>query len=151
MLFYSEMCMQYPLFVENEILKSIIYTDSMSVLQSLDSPSLGHPLIQEVKNMYLHLRLKNFRVVFYWVPSHMGIARNHMADVAPKSATIFLPQLLYYVDIRSAIAHLIQATFLFLCVAVQCDDEPLSCSSNPLRGTSSSGVTGITTPRYPSV
>ncbi|GBN23037.1 hypothetical protein AVEN_125434-1 [Araneus ventricosus] len=30
----------------------------------------------------------------------------------------------------SAIAHLIQATFLVLRVAVQCDDEPLSCSFN---------------------
>ncbi|GBL82583.1 hypothetical protein AVEN_263671-1 [Araneus ventricosus] len=30
----------------------------------------------------------------------------------------------------SATAHLIQATFLFLRVAVKCDDEPLSCSFN---------------------
>ncbi|XP_055940827.1 uncharacterized protein LOC129971257 [Argiope bruennichi] len=90
---------------EQQIHKSVIYTDSLSVLQALNSSSLGHPLLQEVKKIYRLLYLKNIRVLLSWIPSHMGISGNEIADTVAKSASVILPQRISYKDMRTAIIH----------------------------------------------
>lgn len=68
----------------------IIYTDSISVLESLQSGNTSHPLIANVVTHYLRLRRRGFHILFSWVPAHVGIRGNELADTAAKSASITL-------------------------------------------------------------
>ncbi|GBN17961.1 Putative protein in type-1 retrotransposable element R1DM [Araneus ventricosus] len=66
---------------DNERLK--IFTDSKSVLQSLESSQIHASVILDIKNI-----LKNKKCIeFYWVKAHIGIRGNEMADVLAKNAT----------------------------------------------------------------
>ncbi|GBM46884.1 hypothetical protein AVEN_10726-1 [Araneus ventricosus] len=88
---------------EHEIRKSILYTDSMSLWESLRSPSTHNPLIKEVKDFYRHLLSKGARIPFSSVPSHVGITGNELADKSAKSATEFLTRPIVYADVGSAV------------------------------------------------
>ncbi|GBL98589.1 hypothetical protein AVEN_19659-1 [Araneus ventricosus] len=83
--------------------KSILYTDSMSLLESLRSSSTCNPLIKEVEDFYRHLLSKGDQILFSWVPSHVGITGNELADKSAKSATEFLTRPIVYADVRSAV------------------------------------------------
>ncbi|GBN47403.1 hypothetical protein AVEN_191596-1 [Araneus ventricosus] len=69
----------------------IIYIDSLSVLQSLQSFHYHrHPLVFEVLDFNYRLYSRGFTVLFCWVPAHVGISGNEQADKAAKSAAHFL-------------------------------------------------------------
>ncbi|XP_055944481.1 uncharacterized protein LOC129975443 [Argiope bruennichi] len=70
--------------------KYIIYTDSLSVLQSLKSShyhSKNPPLVLKILNLFNRLSSRGFTILLSWVPSHVGIGGNEKADSAAKSAT----------------------------------------------------------------
>ncbi|GBO38957.1 hypothetical protein AVEN_164361-1 [Araneus ventricosus] len=113
--------------------KFIIYTDSMSALETLSHyDTQMHPVGLEILSILQFLRNKSFNIIFCWVPSDVGISGNETADAIAKFASAFLPRALPYVDIKK---FFVSRSFCLW----------------PLRGTSSSGVTGFTTARYPSV
>ncbi|GFQ84185.1 solute carrier family 35 member B1 [Trichonephila clavata] len=67
--------------------KFIIYTDSLSALQSIVSlHSLSHPILVDITYALAnHLKKKDIR--FCWIPGHAGITGNELADTAVRSAT----------------------------------------------------------------
>ncbi|GBO04048.1 hypothetical protein AVEN_124230-1 [Araneus ventricosus] len=70
--------------------KFIIYTDSLSVLESLKSfymHSHHHPLVLNVLHLLNKLASLYFNILLCWVPSHVGIVGNEKADKAAKLAT----------------------------------------------------------------
>ena len=69
--------------------KFIIFSDSLSVLLSLNNKKLEHPLIVKLL-CRLHSTL-NKEIVFCWIPSHIGVRGNHRADAAAKSALDLTP------------------------------------------------------------
>ncbi|GFV05050.1 RNase H domain-containing protein [Trichonephila clavipes] len=67
--------------------KFIIYTDSLSALQSIVSlHSSSHPILVDITYALAnHLKKKDIR--FCWIPGYAGITGNELADTAARSAT----------------------------------------------------------------
>jgi ribonuclease HI len=87
----------------------IIYTDSLSALQSLTSTDhTSHPLVFQILSLLDKLSSLGFSILFCWVPSHVGIKGNERADKAAKSAknTIGLPS--PYCDVKKHANHLME-------------------------------------------
>ena len=67
----------------------IIFTDSLSSLQALDSNNCNHPFIQDILELFNDCLSVNKKVVLAWVPSHVGIKGNEKADELAKQALNF--------------------------------------------------------------
>ena len=59
--------------------KFIIFSDSLSVLKSLDHTSSKNPQIQKLLEKHHELSELN-EIVYCWIPSHIGIAGNESVD-----------------------------------------------------------------------
>ena len=67
----------------------IIFSDSLSVLLSLENKKLDNPLVVNLLHK-LHLLSTSHRTIFFcWIPSHIGIRGNEAADVAAKESLDF--------------------------------------------------------------
>ena len=70
---------------------SIIFTDSLSVLQAItqssDFTSSSVPAIFKIKKLLLDLQAANCQVSLAWIPSHLGIPGNEKADLLAKGAS----------------------------------------------------------------
>jgi ribonuclease HI len=66
--------------------KHIILSDSLSCLQSIQNKNLQSPLILEICNLVHKLFISGNSICFMWVPSHIGIAGNSLADYEAKAA-----------------------------------------------------------------
>ena len=62
----------------------VIYSDSMSCWQTIESEDTDNPLICQVMNLLWALKDKGTRVSFCWVPSHCGIEGNEIMDQLAK-------------------------------------------------------------------
>ena len=83
--------------------KTIIFSDSRSVLQSINNSKIDNSVIQAII-----LRLHNMshkQIIFCWLPSHVGIRGNKKADKAAKSALSLQPSNLKlpYTDFKPGI------------------------------------------------
>ena len=74
----------------------IIFSDSLSSLQALHNQKLENPSVCNVLECISHL-VEFKRIVFCWLPSHMGIKGNEKADKTAKSA-LSLPKSNYKVS-----------------------------------------------------
>jgi len=90
---------------EQDHQRFLIITDSRSVLEALRSfpNSKTHPLIHKIRFSAWKLCEKQYVVRFLWVPSHMGVEGNEIADLAASdfspSPNILSPNV-YACDIR---------------------------------------------------
>ena len=66
--------------------KFIIYSDSKSVLQTLQSKNSSTPLITRLLDK-MNTLSKNNSIILTWIPSHIGIQGNERADRAAKKST----------------------------------------------------------------
>jgi len=84
--------------------KFIIFSDSLSVLQSIHNLKLENSLCQNLL-VKLH-KLSHFNdILLCWLPSHMGIQGNEKADIAAKAALSLSPSdfKIPYSDLRPLI------------------------------------------------
>jgi ribonuclease HI len=63
----------------------IIFSDSLSALQSLQNRDLTNPIVQNVLIKH-HNLCASKNIVFCWLPSHVGIRGNELADKEAKLA-----------------------------------------------------------------
>ena len=85
----------------------LLFSDSLSTLQALQSRKTDHPLLLKVLLKLTELDSKGFNIVFCWVPSHVGLAGNEKADLVAKQA-LTLPEVepcfFPYTDLRQYIS-----------------------------------------------
>ena len=65
--------------------KFVIFSDSLSVLKSLNHTSSKIPEIQNLVENH-HELSKTKDIMFCWLPSHAGIKGNEAADIKPKAS-----------------------------------------------------------------
>ena len=68
----------------------VIVTDSKSALQAIEGQKWQNPLIRNILDVYENLHERN-DIVFCWVPSHVGIKGNELADRHAKLALTLPP------------------------------------------------------------
>ncbi|GBN61781.1 hypothetical protein AVEN_97944-1 [Araneus ventricosus] len=80
----------------------------MSALETLSHYDIQmHPVALKILSILHFLRKEGFNIIFCWVPSHMGISGNEIADSTAKFASSFLSQDIPYSDVKkSYISHL---------------------------------------------
>ena len=76
--------------------KFIVFTDSLSLIQSLQNTNLKNPLIGKILRNCNIVEKQGKDLYFCWVPSHCGIPGNEKADQAAKSA---INNPIYHIDI----------------------------------------------------
>ena len=64
----------------------VIFSDSMSSLQSIYGFNLDSDLVQKFLKDYTILAKNGKNIILSWIPSHVGIFSNEKADAAAKSA-----------------------------------------------------------------
>ncbi len=98
--------------VESHYVQYIIFSDSLSVLQALYYEKFENPIVCTLLERISSLSETN-TFVFCWLPSHMGIKGNEMADQNAKLA-LSLPISrikVCYTDFKSTILTLIQSSW----------------------------------------
>lgn len=66
--------------------KYIIYTDCRSTLDNLKSSYPSNSLINSIINLYSIINSRGYDIIFCWIPGHVGIRGNELADTAAKQA-----------------------------------------------------------------
>jgi hypothetical protein len=64
----------------------VVCTDSLSSLQAIEGAKFENPFVVEILNLYLQLINRGKHIIMCWIPSHIGIRGNDMADKAAKEA-----------------------------------------------------------------
>ena len=58
----------------------MIYSDSLSALQALGKLKIDHPLLIQIQEFLHKIDADQKKIVFIWVPGHVGIRGNEVAD-----------------------------------------------------------------------
>jgi ribonuclease HI len=83
----------------------LIVSDSFSCIKALENSKLSNPLILEILELVRKLVTYGYSIHFIWVPIHIGIAGNAVADAAAKAAVNLQSSMLTvpYSDFKSLI------------------------------------------------
>ncbi|GBM41393.1 hypothetical protein AVEN_62686-1 [Araneus ventricosus] len=80
----------------------IVYSYSLSALESMSSlQRFSHPFIFNILELHNRLTSKGFSSLFCWIPSHVRISGNELADNLAKSATNSSNSLVPVNDVKS--------------------------------------------------
>ncbi|GBM11523.1 hypothetical protein AVEN_240661-1 [Araneus ventricosus] len=91
------------LYVHNQ---SIPVVNGKSALEALSHPQNGtHPLALDILCLLQTLQARDFQILFCWLPGHVGIKGNELADTAAKTATTSWQQPLPYADVKKFVSH----------------------------------------------
>ena len=91
-------------------IKYVIFCDSKSVLESIDNQVSRNPLMLKTLDTIQKIRYDNKTLKFCWIPSHVGIRGNDLADkkakdslIKPEPVNFKFPHTDYYPKVKSFI------------------------------------------------
>ena len=64
-----------------------IYSDSKSALEAINKFYSNHPIVQVIQEQINLCKIHNSEVMLCWIPGHVGIEGNNLADKVAKDAT----------------------------------------------------------------
>ena len=64
----------------------MISSDSLSALQALGKLRTGHPLLIQIQDMLYTIDIDQKKIIYTWVPGHVGIRGYEAADRAAEEA-----------------------------------------------------------------
>ena len=77
--------------VENKLQRSSIFSDSLTVLQTLEHQLIPlyhkHYVLCQIKEVLLEAHLLNLEIYLIWIHAHVGIIGNERIDKLAKEAT----------------------------------------------------------------
>ena len=81
----------------------MILSDSLSSLQAIFNLKYDRPSLVQILELYMNLTRNGKKIVFIWVPGHVGIRRNAAADSAAKDAIVgdISVELIPFSDLKS--------------------------------------------------
>ena len=93
--------------------RTVIYSDSLSCLQTLENRNLEHPVNREIVHLLTYLNSVGSEIEFCWIPGHVGIPGNEKAD---RTAKHFIDNELYEIkipfsDFKPCIAKYVNSLF----------------------------------------
>ena len=68
------------------IKKAVICSDSLSCLLAINNKQIKNPIISKTRSLHRKLIHRGKSVIFCWIPSHIGIHGNTVADREAKAA-----------------------------------------------------------------
>ena len=71
---------------QSQLKKFLIFSDSLSALQAIAGRNLTHPVLLDFHKLHTLLCSEEYDIRFVWVPSHVGIRGNEIADFLAKKA-----------------------------------------------------------------
>jgi len=89
----------------------IIFSDSMSALQAISHQHTSSSLILDILLLHNDLYNRNFDIIFFWIPSHVGIVGNTKVDLLAKTPSLSLitnipiPATDFFVNVHSVIQN----------------------------------------------
>lgn len=91
--------------------KFTIFSDSRSSIQAIMKYNNNHPIVTEINNWLIRLAARHKSVKLCWIPSHVGIRGNELADKAANEAAnvddhnshMPIPHRDYYAHIKLAV------------------------------------------------
>ena len=72
----------------SKISKFVIFSDSLSCLQSIKNEDITNSFILEILEAYTECAAQGKEIILCWIPSHIGIDGNEEADRHAKEATL---------------------------------------------------------------
>ena len=108
-----QMALQYLQTAQQK--KSVVYTDSLSVLTALNNNINPGSVIRHLQKILFTMKRNGHDVVLCWIPAHVGIGGNESADEAAKAAarldSISEGVRVYPEDIHDHIMHTLTQTW----------------------------------------
>ena len=74
--------------MKDKAISFTIFSDSMSVLQSLEQFDSRHPIVLKILEWLFLIQRRGHDINFCWVPAHVGVAGNEQADKLAKEASL---------------------------------------------------------------